>query len=341
MRILIVRLSSIGDVAHTIPLASALASEGHTVGWAVELPASPLVHLVRGVRNVFLVPRARSWSLVDRWNASKRLREFKADVAIDAQGLWKSAFWTRVSGAPRRLGWPAGERREPSSARLITEHVTGGTARGEEHMVDRHLALARPLLRKPLKRSEVQPQFEIPEAATEIALNIERTFRGDSRGLALIAPGGGWRNKLYPADRWAQVARGLRERSLVPLVLWGPGETDLADEIVSLSSDAAVRSPATSLVELVALASRATVLLAADTGPLHVACLMGTPVVGIFGPTDPKRNGPWSDKDEVVRRTPTCAPCHKRECETHDGIMATIPASEVLSAVDRRLSTQQ
>ena len=100
----------------------------------------------------------------------------------------------------------------------------------------------------------------------------------------------------------------------------------------------ATRCFATTLRECVALCRRARLVVAADTGPLHIACAVQTPVVALFGPTDPERNGPFSPADRVVRRVPSCAPCHKRECERHAGIMAGLPVEEVLAAIDARLA---
>ena len=95
-------------------------------------------------------------------------------------------------------------------------------------------------------------------------------------------------------------------------------------------------APSTTLPQLAALVAAARIFIGADTGPLHLACAVRGPVVGLFGPTDPARNGPWNRDDIVVRRAPSCAPCYKRDCATHEGIMSTIPLEDILQAVDRR-----
>jgi ADP-heptose:LPS heptosyltransferase len=120
-------------------------------------------------------------------------------------------------------------------------------------------------------------------------------------------------------------------------VTWGPGEERLADRVVAASEGAARRSFPTTLLEFVELARGARLVVAADTGPLHLACAAGAPVVGIFGPTDPARNGPWSAADVTVRRRPLCSPCHRHRCAVHEGVMHAIPPEEVLKAIDRRL----
>jgi ADP-heptose:LPS heptosyltransferase len=121
-------------------------------------------------------------------------------------------------------------------------------------------------------------------------------------------------------------------------VTWGPGEKECAEAAVAASDGKARLCFPTTLLEYAELARRAKITVAADTGPLHLACAVGAPVVGIFGPTDPARNGPFGAGDITVRRQPLCSPCHRRRCSTHDGVMAAIPPSEVLAAADRRLA---
>jgi len=153
----------------------------------------------------------------------------------------------------------------------------------------------------------------------------------------VLNPGGGWASKLWPPSHYGEVAKGLAERRISSLVTWGPGEERLAEEVVAASGGAAVRCFPTTLLEYVALVRRARLVVGADTGPLHLACAVGTPVVGIYGPTDPLRNGPFSAADVVVRRTPLCSPCHRRRCRIHEGVMEAITAGEVLRAIDHRL----
>ena len=331
MRVLVVRLSSIGDVVHATPMVAALIEAGHEVAWAVEPAAAPLVGTIEGLSHTFVLPSASDFDWNDRFRLARSLRDFVPDVAIDAQGLWKSAFWAWLSGAPRRIGWTAEIRREGWSTVMLTEMAA--CASTDLHIIDQHHAL---LARLGIEsRGSREFPFVLPDEALSVARGVQAA---NSLPLALIAPGGGWANKLYPAARWGEVAKGLAKMALAPLVLWGPGEERLADAVVSASGGSARRAPKTSILELAALAQASRLFLAADTGPLHIAGAFGAALVGVFGPTDPARNGPWSEDDEVVRQTPPCAPCHKRKCDLHRDIMSTISVGTILEASARRLA---
>jgi ADP-heptose:LPS heptosyltransferase len=204
------------------------------------------------------------------------------------------------------------------------------------HVIDKNLALLRALGVEAVGTRV----FPLPSTSAQApAVDAGLAALGvTGEALALLNPGGGWSSKLWPAERFGRLAAGLRARGLVPLVTWGPGEEALAQRVVAASDGAALRSFATTLLEYLELARRARLVVAADTGPMHLACALGRPVVALFGPTDPARNGPFAAADVVVRsRVPPCAPCHRRECETHAGVMDTIEIDDVLRAALRRL----
>lgn len=331
MKALIVRLSSIGDVVHTLPALAALHRHGWEAGWLVEPAPRPLLENQPFLSSVFAAPGARGFRMATASEAVRALREQRYDAVLDFQGLWKSAVWARLSGAPRVVGYSAPWRREPLSAFLIREPAD--LPADIPHIIDKNLALLRVLGIEALGLREFPlPPTEAQAAAVEAAL-----AELQPREFALLNPGGGWANKLWTADGYAAVARGLRDRGLRSLVTWGPGEERLAERVVALSDGAAVKCFATGLLEYVELVRRARLVVAADTGPLHLACAVRTPVVGIYGPTDPARNGPFSPRDVVVRRAPLCSPCHKRRCAIHEGVMQAITAVEVLRAIDKRL----
>jgi ADP-heptose:LPS heptosyltransferase len=252
-------------------------------------------------------------------------------VALDFQGLWKSAAWARLSGARRVVGWESGSRREPASAVLVTERAvrTGGG-----HVIDKNLALLRPL---GIDAGDLR-EFPLPLSAEAVARVDAGLAELGGGGLVVLNPGGGWASKLWPVERFGELANGLRAIGLLSLVTWGPGEEALAESVVAASGGSAVRSFPTTLLDYVEIARRARLVVAADTGPLHLACAVGTPVVALFGPTDPARNGPFAREDVVIRRTPPCAPCYSRTCVRHAGVMSGIGVAEVLAAAGRRLA---
>ena len=313
-------------------MVAALIEAGHEVAWAVEPPAAPLVATIKGLSQTFVLPKASAYDWNDRFRIARTLRDYNPDVAIDAQGLWKSAFWTWLSGAPRRIGWMADNRREASSSVMLTETVA--CTLEDVHVIDQHHALLVGLGID--DRGSREFPFVLPEEVIAMAAEYRASV---GNPMALISPGGGWENKLYPPQLWGEVANGLAALQLAPLVLWAPGEEELAGQVIEASGGVARRAPASSVLELAALAKDCRLFLAADTGPLHIAGAMGAPLVAVFGPTDPARNGPWSKDDEVVRRIPACAPCHKRSCDTHSDTMKKILPSTVLEAATRRLAS--
>jgi heptosyltransferase-1 len=332
VRALLVRLSSIGDVVHTLPALAALGRAGWEAGWLVEPLSRPLLLGLPCLRQVVPAPPARAFRLASALDSLGALRRERYSVALDFQGLWKSAAWARLSGGHRVIGFSSSWRREPASTVLLNERVALPTA--AVHVIDKNLALLRALGIETLGQRE----FPLPRpqaTVTRVAAGLRDL---GLRRFVILNPGGGWASKLWPAEAFGVLAQGLLKRGLRSLVSFGPGEEDLAARVVAASSGAAVRSFPTTLVEYLELARQAALVVAADTGPLHLACAVGTPVVALFGPTDPTRNGPFASEDRVVRVVPPCAPCHKRRCKTHQWVMERIAPEDVIAAVDARLA---
>ena len=242
-------------------------------------------------------------------------------------------MWARASGARRVIGFAGPWRRERFSEVLLGTRVP--LPPGPPHVIDKNLSLLWPLGIDGLGLRE----FPLPEMAKEEQRVAQELRRMDLDEFVVLNPGGGWESKLWPAESFGALARGLADAGLRSVVTWGPGEEGLADRVVAASAGAARRSFPTTLRECVALCRRARLVVAADTGPLHIACAVGTPVVALFGPTDPERNGPFRPEDRVVRRTPSCAPCYKRRCANHAGVMTGLDVDEVLAAVRARLAS--
>lgn len=331
MRALLVRLSAIGDVIHTLPTLAALAGAGFEVDWLAEPASSALLEGNPALRRRVAVPPAKAFRVGDARATLRALRRERYDVALEAQGLWKSAVWARLSGARRVVGWERRHRREPASALLLGERRE--VPERAVHVIDKNLSLLAAVGIDAIG-TRAFPLPAAPEADARVA--AELAALGVAR-FSLLIPGGGWRNKLWPAERYGGLARSLAAKGVPSLVAWGPGERPLAERVAAASDGAARPCFETTLLELAAVERRAAVVVGADTGPLHLACAVGAAVVGIYGPTDPARNGPFAAEDEVVRRTPACAPCHKRSCPVHDRVMEELGEEAVVDAVARRL----
>ncbi len=279
-RILITRLSAIGDCLQTLPVAWALRERfPHAwIAWAVEAAAAPLIACVPAIDQVLRVPKRMIASPTAAWQVRRQLLPWKFDLAIDPQGLSKSSAVGWLSGARRRIGF-AGTRGREVSRWLNNELV----ASRRTHMVERYLELLQPLgIELP------RPRFDLHLSATALetanAIVRQRDLTG---GYAVVSPGAGWDSKRWPLERFAAIIRHLGERHALPtLIAWASQrERAWAEQIVRDCGGHALAAPQTSLVELAAILRGARLMIAADTGPLHLAAALGTPCVGIFGST--------------------------------------------------------
>jgi lipopolysaccharide heptosyltransferase I len=305
-RILITRLSAIGDCVQTLPVATALRDRFPRafIAWAVEEAAAPLVAANRAVDHVVIVPKRMLASPAAAWRVRQTLAQLRFDIAIDPQGLSKSSAIGWLSGARRRIGFASPQGREISPW-LNTEQVQPRAT----HMVERYLELL-----GPLGIEAVTPQFGLTiESAIERSVEQLLSRIEFSAGFAVINPGAGWDSKRWPADRFAAVVRQLGERhGLASLIAWG-GQRELAaaTQIVKSAALHAVLAPATTLLELAALVKRARLMIAADTGPLHLAAAVGTPCVGLFGSTRREVCGPYGTGNVGLQEAVDSSPVRK------------------------------
>lgn len=356
MRILIVKLSSIGDVVHTLPAAALLrrALPDAHITWVVEHRAGAIIKDTPVIDRLIELD-TRAWrrgfmgtstigDVRAQLNQLRQEPELKAaaqaDVAIDFQGLIKSALVALASRSHRRIGFETAELREKASKLLLTEQVETSALK---HVIEKNLALAqaavlsvgaRPTGGEALSRNGYEFPITVSptdERFVEEAVENERPF-------AIINPGGGWPTKLWSSERYAEVADWLwSDCGLCSFVTYGPGEEALARAVTSSSRSSAVRPMASTLKQLFALSRRAALFVGGDTGPLHLAAASGTPIVGLYGPTSPERNGPFDPRDITVGRDLWCrADCHRRSC-WHWECME-IPVSDVKRAISSRLA---
>ena len=203
-----------------------------------------------------------------------------------------------------------------------------------DHVIYKNLRLLRTL-----GVDDERIAFPLAEVDSDALREVREWVGGDP--FALINPGAAWPNKRWPPDRFGEVAAFLSEvRHLRPIVLWGPGEESLARAVADASAGSARVAPPTALHDLLALSRAASLMVSGDTGPLHIAAAAGTPIVSIFGPTDPNRNGPWSPDDVNVSRFGSCVCHYERRCsQPSDWCLDDLPVSEVTAAVQQRLGS--
>jgi heptosyltransferase I len=348
-RLLIVRLSAMGDVIHTLPAVYALreAFPHAHIGWLIDerwaellsAPGSPrrgqrsslrpLVDEVHAVNLKTWQESPFSISTLQRvakvWND---VRDARYDAAVDLQGTMRSGVLARLSGA--RVVYGAAEPRESPASLWYTRKVV---ARGR-HVVEQNLSIAEALVERGMK----PPASDIPCDLPYDPQSEERTEQGlaqhNVRDFAILNPGAGWGAKRWPAERYGEVARKLADAGICPLVNYGPGEEDLFRAVLAASGGRAMPTKGT-ISELIALTRRARLFIGGDTGPLHLAAALRVPVVAIFGPTDPARNGPYGTRG-IVLRSPESITSHARRAAPDDGLLA-INSEAVVAAAKKLL----
>lgn len=326
MRVLLTRLSALGDIVHTWPLASLLARElpGIELHWLVERHFLPLVETHGAVAGAIGVA-TRRWrkellsasARQEAGGAARRLRELSFDVALDPQGLVKSAIWARVADVPKRAGLGGRHRRERAAGLFYTETVDPPPE--ATHVVDINLSLAQAL--------GVSPELgAAPDGRFLLAAGSGPHL---AAGTTVILPATGGPGKAWPQARWAELAAALASGGRPVCVAWGPGERTLAELIASEAGPGVDTAPPTSIVELAHLLSCAAVVVGGDTGTVHLAASLGVPTVAVFLATDPLRNGPRGDRVAVVSAAREGA----RRGRARTGAAREVGAGEVLAAV--------
>ena len=327
-RFLLVRLGSLGDVIHAIPTAAALRARfpEARIDWLVDPRYVPLLEIVRGLDSRIAVNTRK---LGQTASIVGDLRKVGYTAVIDLQGLLKSAVLAKAVGAERTIGFERAHLRERTAAPFYSHRV----APEATHVVFKNLALLEPLGSRDTRAAF---PLEIPHSLA--AEGVRARFGGEPYGV--INPGAAWPNKRWPPDRFGALAAAVRERfGLRSIVLWGPGEQTLAEQVANASGGAAELAPATEITDVFAIARHARILISGDTGPLHIGGAVGTPLVALFGPTRAERNGPWSTEDVVVSRTNGCVCLYRRRCRRGAQCIDEIELPEVIDAVERRLST--
>jgi lipopolysaccharide heptosyltransferase I len=341
MKVLIVKLGSIGDIVHTLPALAALraALPQAEISWVAERACSEILKdnpvldrlievdtkaLRRGLMSgeTLRAPRQQL----------RRLRASAFDVALDFQGLIKSASIARLSGARRVFGYARAGLREPASSVFLSKRIA---IPPHTHVIRKALLLLQGAL-----GISAPVEISFPIGVTQTAeAEAERAAAGTGGNYAILNPGGGWPTKLWSAEKFGGLSDLLwSEYGMKSLVTYGPGEQDLAEKVRRSAKSGNAVPVDLSLKGFYSLAKRARVYVGGDTGPTHIAVAAGAPIVGLFGPTEWWRNGSPNSADICVERNDIdCrVDCHRRACSKW--ICMDIDVGRVFEAVARRIS---
>ncbi len=345
MKILIIKLSAIGDVVQTLPALEAikLAYPASEITWVVEEAAAGILEGHPGIHKL-LVSRRKAWFRM-LWNPFRffnglrgifgffrELRRSRYDIAIDFQGLFKSGILIGLARAKRKVGYDG--TREHSS-RFLNEKLAPYDK--EKHALDRYLDIARYL-----GATKPAPVCMLP-IENEIATMKERIAALVSDGGLLVAvnPVARWTTKLWSEQRFAELAdRLIAERRAVVVFTGSADDRAVTGRICAMMKHKAENwAGETTLKELAALASRADLFITTDTGPMHLAAAAGARVLALFGPTAPWRTGPYGDSHHVIRTGIACSPCFQRKCDTGIACMEGISVEMVMNAVNDKFQS--
>jgi heptosyltransferase-1 len=335
MRVVLVRLSALGDIIHTWPLAEAIrqAEPSIHLTWVVESPFRPLVDGHPAVDSVITV-RTGAWRrrpLAAQTRAEISLlkgsfHELQPSLAIDAQGLLKSALITRWTGAPRRAGLARPWRRELLAGIAYSEKVPGAPL--GTHVAATNLELVRAVGIQP-------PDLTPPDGRWLLA--PDEASAGPDGPYAVLLPGAGGAHKVMDVSTLAAVGRDLARTGFEVIVAWGPGEEERAEAVATLAGDGVRPAPPTDLLELAALMSRARVVIGGDTGPVHLAASLDVPTLGVFLASDWRRNGPLGSRTAVVTGAQELRDAPSGTARTR--LDRAVGADEIISATRRLLET--
>jgi len=323
---LIIRLSSLGDIIHTLPAFSALRKnfpEG-TIAWVVEDKGKEILELVPGIDKI-IVAHTEGWRINTRrfWKEVSTLKKEiknKNQIALDFQGLIKSGFIAYLSKAAKRIGFHRKNLRESQAGMFYTDRL-------EEvpetiHVIDKNLRLLTLL-------EIMETQYEFPlvlpdEHAQSVKEKLRKIGFAEKKKLVVLNVGAAWKTKRWFPENWIELINMLKPKDLFLLILWGNEEEKALAEEVKEKSQVPL-SPDFSLKEVMALVKESSLLVSGDTFALQVACAFSRPVVGIFGPTNPGRNGPFNPQDRVAFHEMECSYCYKRSCSSLECLKKITP----------------
>ena len=300
---LIIRTSSLGDVIHTLPAFAALRKKypQARIAWAVEQKGKEILDLVPGLDDIIIVG-------TPRWR--KRIRN-KNQVALDFQGLIKSGFIAFLSRSGKRLGYHRKNLKEPLASVFYTDRLEEVSE--ADHVIGKNLKL---LSLVGVNEEKYEFPLAVPNAIRNaVKEKISRLGDRSGRKLVLFNVGAAWPTKRWFSENWISVLKDLASEPIFPLLLWGSPEEEAIARRIHQETGAPL-APFLSIKEIMALLKDASLLVSGDTFAMQAACALDVPVVGIFGPTNPKRNGPFLSRDKIAYHEIGCSRCYKRLCDS-------------------------
>lgn len=336
-RILLVKPSALGDVVHTLPVAATLHRRYPNIAldWLVEEEAADIVRGHPALARVVVSARKR-WlrqlqhpaqiltTLGEMRRFAADLRRRRYDAVLDLQGLFKSALYVMATGAPVRVGFAEGRECAPW---MLTHRVVAPPQ--PVHAVERYLHLA-----AAVDATDPVHEFHISLSREDVAA-AKSHLATCPRPRVVVHPAARWRTKLWEVARWRELAATLLTEGIA-VVLTGSRQDDAIAERITIGMNPQPLSLVgrLSVKQLAALLQDVDLMITVDSGPMHIAAAVGTPVVALFGPTDPLRTGPLGS-GKILRRELPCSPCLRRRCRIEDTYrcMRDLGVAEVLGAV--------
>jgi lipopolysaccharide heptosyltransferase I len=341
-RFLVIRLSSIGDIVHTLPAVAALgrANPQAEIHWVVEdrfselLAANPFVSRVIKLDTLGWRKDPTSGRVArEIMQGFGALREYQYDAAIDFQGLMKSAIFARLSHSQKRIGLAWGSLREPLAAALYTQRVS---PKGRTHIIEINLSLVEALGAQPSNW-----EFPLPDRPEDRDAVRAELRRLGTKDFVIVNPGGGWKSKRWSPENYAELIATLADKVPLDILVTGsPQEEDVARQILTRANAGSAKWYPSTLLQFIALARDARLLIGGDTGPLHLAAAVGTPIVALFNAADrrntPERNGPFNPADVIL-----CGPRQAKHADhsKHLNYLEGVSVDSVVKAALQRLGT--
>ena len=332
--ILIIKLGSIGDVVHTLPMLHALRKsfpKAH-ISWVVEPKSRDILVGHPDLNELITFERTSSTrrTIAAFLRLAGKLRKSRYDFVLELQGNLRGGLLAWLTGSPSRLGFEAGSSRVERLSTFFT-NVKVKEGSNTSHILERNLNFARKL---GAGAEKVSFSIAVGRDETEYIDSFLKREGIAGRRIVVLHPGATWDTKRWPWERYARLAEeiqgGFPEAAVV--LTAGPGERHLTEEIRRMSHSNLILSPPTTLGQLIALLMRCRVLVSSDTGPLHIAAALGKRVIGLYGPVDSLRNGPYGEGNFVIKKDLSCLPCWRKRCPSL-ACMKGIKVSEVMEKV--------